>query len=81
MTEGVEFCSVGVLTDECAALIGDSLRDAYDEVRRLFERFLQVFIELLYGLSPSYFLASLEAAVSQPAWRPMISTIVTDFCW
>ena len=33
------------------------------------------------GLSPGNFLARAAAAVTQPAWRPISSTIVTAGCW
>ena len=47
MTEGVKLRCVGVLADKGAALVGDSLGDADNEVRGLLECSVQVVVELL----------------------------------
>ena len=47
VTEGIELRCVGVLADKGAALIGNSLGDADNEVRGFLECSVQVIIELL----------------------------------
>ena len=46
VTEGIELRCVGVLADKGAALIGNSLGDADNEVRGLFESRVEILVEL-----------------------------------